>query len=246
VFADLAHTLRACARAKVVTGILNIWAHDPPQVVDGVARLDDEFPERFVLGLGVSHAKVVERLNAGHYRRPLAQMVEYLDALDALGGPGPDRRLLAALGPRMLDLAARRSLGTHPTLTTPEHMSRARALMGPDALVAPMISVVLDDDWARARQVVLTSLGQRVRRPAYKANLLTLGFDEQDFEGHLSDRLIDTIAVIGDVDDVVRAVVEHEQAGADHVAISVLTEVPYDMETIPVRAWQELARALDL
>jgi probable F420-dependent oxidoreductase len=246
VFDDLMNTARACPRALIVTGILNVWLHDAREACDGFLRMQSAYPGRFVLGLGVSHPSVVGTTSARPYRRPFTRMVEYLDELDALGAPPRERRLLAALGPRMLALAGERAAGAHPMLTTPEHTAAARAVLGPGPLLAPTVNVVLDSDRDRARDIVRASLGGRVRHPAYRATLLALGFDDADFDGDLSDRLLDAMAVTGDVNDVVRAVTAHEEAGADHVAISVLTEVPFDQETVPVAAWREIALALGL
>jgi probable F420-dependent oxidoreductase len=246
IFDDLVHTLEASGQARVVTGVLNIWLHGAAESSEAYQVLEERFPGRFVLGLGVSHPDVLEMLGTTRYERPYSRMLAYLDQLDDLGGPPVDRRLLAALAPRMLSLAARRTAGAHPMLTTPDHTAAARALVGAGPLLAPTVNVVLGRHRQEAQAIVRKSLGGRVRHPAYRSALLHLGFSEKDFEGGLSDRLLDSMAVMGGVEDVVAAVRKHEEAGADHVAISVLTEVPFDVESLPVAEWKEIASALGL
>ena len=177
VFGDVARLLDATTRATVATGILNIWMHTPDEAATGHAALTGEHPGRFLLGLGVSHEPPVT--NSGQvYERPLAKMRDYLDALDAADPPVPvGERMLAALGPRMLELARDRSAGAHPYLVTPDHTAAARVVLGDGPLLATEVMVVLDDDAERARAVARQHLSRYMVLPNYTNNFLRHGFD---------------------------------------------------------------------
>ncbi|SDK84199.1 LLM class F420-dependent oxidoreductase [Nonomuraea jiangxiensis] len=239
--ADAAAVLAATRRITVATGILSIWDHTPHDVAAQVAALEEEAPGRFVLGLGVSHSVVTPR-----YTRPYTSMVEYLDALDGAPVPVPrGRRVLAALGPKMLALAGDRTLGAHPYLVTAEHTAQARTVLGPDALLAPELKVVLDTDLDRARALAHQALAFYLRVPNYVGNLRRLGFKEDELTGGGADRVVDALFALGDAGQAAARVREHLEAGADHVSVQVVTEGAPGGS--PPRAqWRELAAALPL
>lgn len=231
--ADAAPLLRATSRLTVATGILSIWDHEPETVAEQSAALHKDFPGRFVLGLGASHSAVV----GDRYARPYSSMIDYLDRLDAAGSPA-ELRVLAALGPKMLAASRDRAAGAHPYLVTPEHTGRARESLGAGPLLAPEVKVVLNRDVAAAREVARGHLGTYLRLPNYTGNLLRLGFSEDDVAGSGSDRLVDAVFALGDVDAVARRLTEHFDAGADHIAIQAVTP---DMTEVPLAAWRALA-----
>lgn len=211
--------LAATSTLVLATGIVNIWKDDAGTVARSYARVEDGFPGRFLLGVGIGHREQV----GSDYAKPYEALVAYLDGLDA-GGVPPQRRVLAALGPRVLRLAAARSAGAHPYLTTPEHTRTAREVLGEGALLAPEHKVVLEPDAARARAIARPPiekpyLGLR----NYVANLRRLGYTDADLAGGGSDRLIDDLAAHGEPEDVARQVARHLTAGADHVCVQVLT-----------------------
>jgi probable F420-dependent oxidoreductase len=237
--------LAGTSNLVVATGIARVHARAPQAAALAQVLLNERFPGRFLLGLGVSHPIVVERMMGQVYGRPLAVMTQYLDAMDAtLATVAPlaaPPRVLAALGPKMLTMAAERSGGAHTYLAPAEHTVWARAQLGPDALLAPAIKVVLDTDAGRARAIGRWSLGPSTRTPAYRSNLLRFGFTEADVADAPSDRLVDALVAWGDVDAVERRVREHLDAGASHVCVEVLTG---DDTTVPMDAWRRLAPVL--
>ncbi|MFE5960459.1 LLM class F420-dependent oxidoreductase [Streptomyces rubiginosohelvolus] len=235
---DAAAVVAATRSITVATGILSIWNHTAEEVAAAVSAIDPDARRRFALGLGVSHGPMVPQ-----YAKPYSAMVDYLDALDAAEpSVGSGHRVLAALGPKMLKLAADRSLGAHPYLVTTEHTAEARAALGPDALLAPELTVVLDTDLDRARTTARTMLGMYLQLPNYTANLLRLGFTEGDFEGGGSVRLLDALFALGDAEVVTRRTREYLDAGADHVALQVLT-ADEGGAGLPRAEWRELAEA---
>ncbi|MFF3485681.1 LLM class F420-dependent oxidoreductase [Streptomyces sp. NPDC002701] len=233
---DAAAVLAATRTVTVATGILSIWEHTAEEVAARIAALDAGQRERFVLGLGVSHG-----LLAPQYAKPYSAMVAYLDALDAAtASSGGGRRVLAALGPKMLKLAADRASGAHPYLVTTEHTAEAREALGPDALLAPEVSVVLDTDLDRARTTARNMLSLYLKLPNYTNNLLRLGFSESDFEEGGSVRLLDGLFALGDAERVRARTREYFDAGADHVALQVLT-AEEGGAGLPRPEWRELA-----
>lgn len=235
---DAAAVVAATRSITVATGILSIWNHTAEEVAAAVSAIDPGARRRFVLGLGVSHGPMAPR-----YAKPYSAMTAYLDALDAAEpSVGSGHRVLAALGPKMLELAADRSLGAHPYLVTTEHTARARAALGPDALLAPELTVVLDTDLDRARSTARAMLGRYLQLPNYTANLLRLGFTEGDFEGGGSVRLLHALFALGDAEEVTRRTREYLDAGADHVALQVLT-ADEGGAGLPRAEWRELAQA---
>lgn len=230
--------LGTTSRMTVATGILSIWQHGAAEVAAQRADLERDFPGRFVLGLGVSHRRLTEG-----YAHPYTAMTEYLTALDSAAEPVPVRdRVLAALGPRMLALARDRSAGAHPYLVTPEHTALARQILGADAVLAPEFKVVVDPDPDRARATARDHLDFYLQLPNYTSNLLRLGFTEEDFREGGSDRLLDAVFAMGDVTAVARRAAAYLDAGADHLAVQVVTAAP----GLPREQWRQLAAALPL
>jgi probable F420-dependent oxidoreductase len=207
--------LEAASAITVATGILNIWQHDPADVAAAHAAVTRDFPDRFLLGIGVGHPEATS-----DYTRPLTAMRRFFDGLDA--GVPREQRIAAALGPKMLDLAAERSLGTHPYFTTVEHTRFARVRIGPDALVAPELAVVVEPDAERAREVARDYAARYLRLTNYASNLLRFGFTERDIADGGSDRLIDEVIPHGSAEAVAEAVQVHFAAGADHVCLQPL------------------------
>jgi probable F420-dependent oxidoreductase len=236
--------LDATSSIVLATGIINIWQDTPAVSAELHGRLDAAHPDRFLLGLGSSHALLVESTGQS-YDKPYSKLVEYLDELDAIGTVPAGHRALAALGPRTLRLAAERTLGAHPYLTTPEHTATAREVMGPDALIAPDQKVVLATDASEARAIARKGLSTYLRLPNYTNNFLRLGFTEDDLADGGSDRLIDGLFAWGDDAAVADRVRAHHDAGADHVCVQVLTAAGYTA-TAPdlVGSWQRVAAAL--
>ena len=237
VFSTVDRALAATSKLVVATGILNIWMHDPAEVAASHAAVTAQYPGRFLLGLGVSHAPLVEPRQQFH--RPLQKMREYLDQLDPV--VPPDERIVAALGPKMLELARDRTAGSHPYNVTPEHTAYARGILGSGPLLAPEQKVMLETDPDKARSTARAQLALYFDLPNYRNNLLRTGFAEDDFANGGSDRLIDGLVAWGDVDDIAARVREHHDAGADHVCLQVMTANPAD---VPVTEWRELAAAL--
>jgi probable F420-dependent oxidoreductase len=230
---------------------VSIWHSTPEEITTAVGDLENRFPGRFLLGLGTSHGPIVE-----NYTRPYSHMVAYLDSLDELEGldaldkPGgtdgrkepasKGRRILAALRPRMLELARERAIGAHPYFVPAEHTQRARALLGPNSILAPEVTVVLEADPQKARELARTFTAGYLGLPNYVENLRTLGFSDHDVVPPGSDRLVDAIVCWGDLDAVVSKVQSHFDAGADHVCIQVIASG----ESFPMLEYRELAPAL--
>ena len=213
--------LDATDHIAVATGILNVWKDDAATVGPAYHRVAAKHPGRFLLGLGIGHPEATQE-----YQKPYAKLVSYLDELDEHKVPA-EGRALAALGPKVLRLSAERSAGAHPYLVTPEHTREARKILGDGPLLAPEQKVVLDSDPERAR-----AIGRpRVQKPYlgltnYVTNLRRLGWTDADLEDGGSDALIDALVVHGDAAKVASGITAHLDAGADHVAIQVLSEDP--------------------
>ncbi|MCX4728436.1 LLM class F420-dependent oxidoreductase [Streptomyces sp. NBC_00963] len=237
---DVVPLVDATRRITVATGILSIWQHSATDVAEQVAGIEKRHPGRFVLGIGVSHDALAPK-----YARPYSEMVAYLDALDTASVPVPaSRRVLAALGPKMLKLSAERAVGAHPYLVTAEHTAQAREALGADALLAPELKVVLDTDLDRARTVARGTLSMYLQLSNYTSNLLRLGFEDADFADGGSNRLLDALFALGDLETVRARVDAYRAAGADHVALQVLTG---DRRSdLPRAEWRELASAFSL
>jgi probable F420-dependent oxidoreductase len=241
VFASAEVLLRAAPRAAIATGVLNIWMHEPADVAKHLAGWDAGWRERFVLGLGVSHSALIDHGDPGRYSKPYTRMVEYLDGLDGARPPvADDARLLAALGPRMLELARDRAAGAFPYFVPVEHVVGARSAIGPSSVLAVELAVVLDTDPASARATARNYTGVYVTLPNYTNNLRRFGFDDDDFTGAGSDRLVDAIVAWGDLDAIRRRVQLMRDAGADHVCVQVVPKSDATLRS----DWRELASAL--
>src|SRR5580692_3493198 len=197
--------LAATKRMVIATGIANIYARDAVAMASGQKTLAEAYPNRFLLGLGVSHVPLVEKLRGHSYQNPVATMRAYLDAMDqapyqSVPPPTKPLRVLAALGPKMLQLAGERADGAHPYNVNPEHTAQAREILGPDRYLCPEQAVVLETDPARAREIARTFLALYFTLPNYTNNFLRLGFEESDFTNGGSNRLIDAIIAWGDLD----------------------------------------------
>ena len=243
VFGAVDNLLAATTAAIVATGILNLWMHPAEEAAARHAALTAQYGQRFLVGIGISHSHLVDRAVAeGAYRQPLARTREYLDALDAAEVPlAVADRALAALGPRMLELAATRTAGVHPYLVTPEHTRIAREAVGPDALVATEQGVVLETDPDRARSIARDNLSRYLELPNYTNNWKRLGFTDDDLQGGGSNRLVDALVAWGDSSTIAARIGEHRDAGAGHVCVQVLTDTP---RTMPLDQWRRLAPVL--
>ena len=230
-------------RIVVATGIANLWARDAMAMSAGHKTITSAYPDRFLLGIGVSHQPAVDGLRGHRYEKPVATMRAYLEAMDSalyFADPPPVApvRVLAALGPKMLALAAERAAGAHPYFVPPEHTAVAREALGPDRILAPEQAVVLDTDPTTAREVARAHMATYLGLPNYTNNLRRLGWSEDDLAAPGSDRLVDAIVAWGDEEQVVRRVAEHRDAGADHVCLQVLDADP---RAVPLEGWRRLA-----
>jgi probable F420-dependent oxidoreductase len=229
--------LDATTNVTVATGILNIWMHEPAEIGAWWRALAPENRARVMLGLGVGHASVIGET----WKRPLEKMNTWLDRLDAEGVPSTSR-CIAALGPKMIDLAGARSAGTHPYLVTPEHSAMSRQRLGAGRLLAPEQGVVLDVDCARARATARAHLAHYATLPNYRASWLRQGFAEADIET-LDDRLVNALFAIGDEGAIAARIEAHFQGGADHVCLQVISGAigsGSDAEAVR-RVWRALA-----
>jgi probable F420-dependent oxidoreductase len=202
---------------QVATGIVNIWTAAAGPVAESFHRIEAAHPGRFLLGIGVGHPEAHQA-----YRKPFEALTEYLDALDEYGVPR-DRRVVAALGPKVLKLSADRAAGAHPYLTTPEHTAQAREVIGPEAFLAPEHKVVLTTDADRARALGRKTLEVYLNLVNYVNNWKRLGFSDEDVAKPGSDRLVDAVVAYGTVDAIAARLKQHLDAGADHVPVQVLT-----------------------
>jgi probable F420-dependent oxidoreductase len=217
--------LEATSTMVVATGILNVWQHTPQEAASEFGALDSE---RALLGVGIGHPEATS-----DYKRPLKTMRDFFDGLDAVPR---DRRITAALGPKMLALAKERSLGTHPYFTTPDHTRFARETVGPNAIVAPELACVIDPDPETGRATAREYAALYLNLRNYTQNLLNFGFTESDIADGGSDRLIDAVVPHGSADQVNEHITAHFEAGADHVCVQVL-----GAPGIPRQDWERLA-----
>ncbi|MGD9996797.1 MAG: TIGR03620 family F420-dependent LLM class oxidoreductase [Ilumatobacteraceae bacterium] len=229
-FTRAATLLAATERLVVGTGIASVWGRDPLLTASAIRTVGEAFPGRFIAGLGISHAPAVEA-RGEQYHHPLQRMREYLDDLALAEHHSPEPAepvpvVLAALRPRMLELARDRADGAHPYFVPVEHTRRAREILGPDALLAPELAVVLEADPIEARRLARLHTGSfYLGAPNYVENLRWLGFGDDDFEGSGSDALVDAVVAWGGEDAIVTRIREHLDAGADHVCLQPVTEV---------------------
>lgn len=235
--ADLAEAERlldATETLVIATGIVNIWNSPAEEVARSYQRIVARHPDRFLLGIGAGHPEATSE-----FTKPYEALSEYLDVLDE-GGVPKERRVLAALGPRVLRLAAERTAGAHPYLVTPEHTREARGIIGPEALLAPEQKAVLDTDPGRARAAGRSTLRMYLGLTNYVSNLRRLGFSEQDVAGDGSDRLFDAVILHGADGQIAAGLRAHREAGADHVALQVIGADD------PLPGYRALAAALGL
>ena len=227
--------LEGSEKLVVGTSIVNIWGYDPADLVAEYAALEADFPGRLCVGIGVGHPEATS-----DYKRPLSNLEAFLDGIDAAAEPIPvDRRIIAALGPKMLAMSARRSLGTIPYFTSVDHTRFSREAVGPDALVIPEIACVIDEDVERARATAREYASLYLGLSNYTNALLQHGFDQADIEDGGSDRLIDHVIPHGTAEDIAAVAHAHVEAGADHVALQTIGG-----EGIPADEWRALAAAL--
>lgn len=227
--------LNATTTLRVATGIVNIWMSEPEVAAASYHRLEERHPGRFLLGIGAGHREAT----GDRYAKPYEALEAYLDVLDAEGVPR-ERRVLAALGPRVLRLARDRAAGAHPYLVTPAHTEGARAVLGPDRLLVPEQKVVVETDPEAARATGRLRLAMYLRLGNYLANLRREGFTDEDFADGGSDRLVDALAVHGSAPRVAETLRAHLAAGANEVALQLLTP---DSES-PLPAFRALAESL--
>jgi probable F420-dependent oxidoreductase len=233
--ADIRPILDATTRLVSATGILNVWSNEPGAVAAADAALRADFPGRVMLGIGIGHPEATS-----DYRRPLTAMRAFLDGLDASPSPPPvDERCLAALSPRMLDLARERTAGTHSYFVPVEHTRSARERLGPGALVAPEVACVVDTDPVRAKAVAREYAKLYLGLRNYTQNLRGWGFTEADLAGGGSDRLMDAVVPQGSAGQIAEVVRAHLDAGADHVCLQPLGE-----KGIPRESWTALAKSV--
>lgn len=231
-------------RIVVATGIASIWARDPIAMANAGRTLNEAYPGRFLMGLGVSHPLLTEPRGRA-YRTPLEHMRWYLETMDGAPWAGPPAepapRVVAALGPKMLEMARDRTEGAHPYFVPVEHTAKARAVLGEGPLLAPEQAVVLDADPAMSRERSRPYLRTYLRLDNYRANLRRLGWEDQHLTDAGSDQLVDALVAGGGVEGAVDRVRAHLEAGADHVAVRVLTEDP---KAFPERELEGLAAAV--
>jgi probable F420-dependent oxidoreductase len=226
--------LEAGSRLVVATGILNVWANEPASVAAEYHEMAAEFPDRLLLGIGIGHPEATSE-----YTRPLKSMRQFLDGIDASDTPVPrDRRCLAALAPKMLELSAERSLGAHTYFVPVEHTRAVREQLGAGPLIATEVACVIDTDEARAREAARHYAKLYLGLRNYTSNLLRHGFDESDISDGGSDRLIDAVVPHGSAEEIVAVARSHFEAGADHVCFQ-----PVGVTGIPREQWSALAAA---
>ncbi|BBZ10032.1 TIGR03620 family F420-dependent LLM class oxidoreductase [Mycobacterium branderi] len=243
-FASAALLLSAAPRIRVATGVASLHARTAMTMNAGWRTLNEAFPDRFLLGIGVSHQTMVDGAHQGQYgTKPYSTMVDYLDTMDnsefwGAAAPVAPQRVLAALGPRMLRLAAERGIGAHTYFVPVEHTAVARDALGPDALLAPAQTVVFETDPAAARQIARQFMSRYLALPNYTNNLRRLGWGDDDLSDGGSDRLVDAIVAWGSLEQIADRVRAHLDAGADHVCVQVQTG---NAQYLPLAEWRELA-----
>lgn len=233
--AQVRRLLEGSEKLTIATSVVNIWTYDPADLAREYTELEADFPGRVCVGIGVGHPEATS-----DYKRPLSALEGFLDEVDAAAESIPvARRIVAALGPKMLAMSARRSLGTIPYFSSVDHTRAARATVGPDALVIPEVAYVLDEDVERARATARRYASLYLGLRNYTNALLQHGFEAADIEDGGSDRLIDHVIPHGSAADVAATVRAHREAGADHVALQALGG-----DGIPGEEWTALVKAL--
>ena len=248
-FASCGVLLEATKKITMATGIASMYARSAATMNAGWKTLTESFGNRFLLGIGASHEHLVEKLHKTSYDKPYSAMVEYLTAMDnaLFFGAAPTvapRRVLAALGPKMLKLSAEMGIGAHPYFVPVEHTSFARQILGPDALLAPEVAVVFDTNPQTARETARKFMLTYNRLPNYANNLLRLGWKQEDIAGPdkmPSDKMVDAIVAWGTLERITERIKAHLDAGASHVSVQVLVA---DQTVLPMSQWRELATVL--
>ena len=245
-FTHSALLLAGTKRLIVATGIANVWGRDAMAMASAQKTLAEAYPDRFLLGMGVSHAPLVAGMRGHDYDKPLTYLRGYLDKMDsapfiaAQPAEAPPR-VLASLHPKSLELARERAWGSHPYFVPPEHTAKARKILGPGKLLAPEQMVCFEKDPSAARAVARQAMQTYLGLPNYVRNLKALGWTDDDVANGGSDKLVDAIVAWGSLEDVKSRVQAHLDAGADHVCIQVLPARP---GTLPMQEWRDLASAL--
>ncbi len=244
-FVSAAIMLEATQNLQVATGIASIWARDAMTTANASRTLNEAYDGRFVLGLGVSHHTLTEWVRKHDYSKPLTKMREYLERMDASMFHGvepeqPTMRLIAALGPKMLELSAAAADGAHPYFVPVEHTEIARTVIGPDKYLATEQMVVLETDPSSAREIARQHMAVYLGLPNYANNLMRLGYSEDEIT-NADDRVVDAVVAWGTLDTVLERVKAHHDAGADHVCIQVLEA---DRTSIPLEAWRAIGDAV--
>ena len=243
-FVTAMRVLENTTEVTIATGIANIYARDAMTMANAQRSIEEAHPGRFLLGLGVSHVHLVEWIRKHDYSKPLTYMREYLEMMHkarfmAVGPSELPEIVLAALGPKMLELAASQTAGAHPYFVPPEHTQIAREVMGSEALLYPEQMVVLEEDPGTARAIARQHMKTYSALPNYANNLMRLGYDADDIE-NMADVVVDAVVAWGSIEAIKKRVQDHFDAGADHVCVQVLTEEP---QTVP-EGWRQLAPAL--
>jgi len=246
-FAASSIILATTSQIKVATGIANIWARDPTAMMNGSRALAEAWPNRFVLGIGVSHARLVDA-RGHHYERPLTAMRAYLDAMEKAPYRAPEPEppapiVLAALGPKMLQLARERTAGAHPYFVPIDHTRQARGILGSDRLLAPEHAAVFAKTREAARGPGDVYMRTYLALPNYRQNLVRLGWSDAELTPPGSDRLFDEMVAWGDDEEIARKLRRHREAGADQVAVSVLTPTSDQAPTAELRRLAPLLRS---
>jgi probable F420-dependent oxidoreductase len=244
-FVSAAVVLEATRQMKVATGIASIWARDAMTTSNASKTLNEAYEGRFLLGLGVSHHTLTEWVRKHDYSKPYSTMRTYLERMDksmfkGLEPAEPPSRVLAALGPKMLELSRDMADGCHPYFVPVEHTAIAREAVGPDKIVAVEQMVVLETDASTARDIARQHMKVYLGLPNYANNLMRLGYAQDELDS-ASDRVVDAIVAWGTIDDAVARVRAHQDAGASHVCVQVLQA---NAGAIPRQAWSDLADAL--
>ena len=249
-FASTSLLLSATEKIVLATGIASLHARSAMTMQAGWKTVTEAFPDRFLLGIGVSHQPAVEGFHGANYGKPYSNMVSYLDAMDrgmyfGAQPTTPPARCLAALGPKMLKLAAERTLGAHPYFVPVEHTPIARAALGPDALLAPEQAVVFSTNPEEARAVARGFMSTYLGLPNYTNNLKRLGWTDSDIAGPNgpTDALVDAIVAWGTLDDIHARIKAHLDGGADHVCVQVLSSNP---AAVTMDEFEQLASLIPL
>lgn len=243
-FVTLSVIARETDTLLLATGIANLYARDAMAMKSARNALDELSGGRLIFGIGISHPEMIEGLRQQEYGKPVTTMRNYLERMEQAlyTGPQPERQgllVLAALGKRMLGLAGSQADGAHPYSVTPEHTARAREILGPEKFLAPEQKVLLLKEPSEARAIARKTMSTYLGLQNYRNNLLTLGFEESDFEDGGSDRLMDAMVAWGDETAIMKRVEDHWNNGADHVCIQALRkdgELGFDLPTIEALA----------